>query len=305
MMNSLQVRYFLLVAKHLSFSEAAKEVFISQPAISRHVNNLEIELGVPLFERSGRNVKLTTYGAEYCQLFLKFGSALEEIRQKSRASNASEQGVVRISIFPAWSISNVLEHNSKMIHNTYPNLQVLIEGQNSGNLISDIQEGKVDAIFHFLDILKNTKGIKVVKLCEIPNILVYSAKHPLIKKENLSIENFRNENFFYTTDSNLSELAIKKMVKSTFRKYGFTPKTTAVSNLDSKFFILERGDGFTLMDNWSRAKLNPVLRYITLDTTQEIGLGWSENNNNPNIDLFIEETIINFRNMSGGNFLAL
>ena len=57
-----QIKYFVTVAECLSFTEAAKCLFITQPALSRQINAMEEELGTRLFEKRGRNVVLTKYG---------------------------------------------------------------------------------------------------------------------------------------------------------------------------------------------------------------------------------------------------
>ena len=61
-MNDLQIDYFLAVARHLSFTKAARELFVSQPAISRQILALEEELGYTLFERTNKSVHMTKAG---------------------------------------------------------------------------------------------------------------------------------------------------------------------------------------------------------------------------------------------------
>lgn len=66
-MNLTQVQYVLAVAKCGSFSRAAQDQFISQPALSRQIQNLEVELGFELFFRSQQGVILTPRGKEFCR----------------------------------------------------------------------------------------------------------------------------------------------------------------------------------------------------------------------------------------------
>lgn len=61
-MGDFRLRVFLSVAKHLSFTKAAKELFISQPAISKHIQELESEYKTTLFERKGNSITLTVAG---------------------------------------------------------------------------------------------------------------------------------------------------------------------------------------------------------------------------------------------------
>lgn len=61
-MTTKSLEYFLVVVKHLNISKAAKELFISQPALSKQISQLEAELGVSLFDRTKHSLKLTHAG---------------------------------------------------------------------------------------------------------------------------------------------------------------------------------------------------------------------------------------------------
>ncbi len=66
-MNLSQLYYFRKLAELQHYTRAAKELYISQPALSDAIKSLERELGVPLFKREGRNVRLTRYGREFAE----------------------------------------------------------------------------------------------------------------------------------------------------------------------------------------------------------------------------------------------
>ena len=61
-MNLIQIRYFVSVADNMSFTQAAKKLYISQPSISKQVAALEDELGIKLFRRTGKAPQLTSAG---------------------------------------------------------------------------------------------------------------------------------------------------------------------------------------------------------------------------------------------------
>ena len=66
-MNLSQLYYFRKLAEVKHYTHAAEELFISQPTLSNSISQLERELGIPLFEREGRKIKLTKYGEEFYQ----------------------------------------------------------------------------------------------------------------------------------------------------------------------------------------------------------------------------------------------
>ena len=64
-MNLFQLRYFVTLAKMQHYTKAAHELCITQPSLSHAISQLEAELGVALFEKSGRNTTLTSFGEEF------------------------------------------------------------------------------------------------------------------------------------------------------------------------------------------------------------------------------------------------
>ena len=81
-MNDLQIDYFMAVATNLSFTKTSEELFVSQPAISRQISQLEKELGCRLFTRNNQGTQLTEEGRLYFDLFSKYKA--EFITQRSR-----------------------------------------------------------------------------------------------------------------------------------------------------------------------------------------------------------------------------
>ena len=81
-MDFLQLNYFRAVARHGNMSQAARELYITQPGLSRCISRLEDELGVPLFERRKGKIVLNTYG----QLFLaNVNLAFDQLEQGTEA----------------------------------------------------------------------------------------------------------------------------------------------------------------------------------------------------------------------------
>ena len=64
-MNLSQLYYFRKLAELQHYAKAAKELYITQPSLSNAISSLEQELGVSLFQKTGRNIHLTKYGAEF------------------------------------------------------------------------------------------------------------------------------------------------------------------------------------------------------------------------------------------------
>ena len=92
-MELSQLRYFLTAARHEHMTNAARELHIAQPALTKSIHRLEEELGVPLFYASGRNIKLTSYGSYLMTrmepLLAEIQSVPSDIRQMAEKENTT------------------------------------------------------------------------------------------------------------------------------------------------------------------------------------------------------------------------
>ena len=95
-MNPHHLRTFLAVRKHLNYTRAAEEVFLTQPAVSRQVRQLEEELGVRLFEQIGKSLHLTDAGETLAVEAEKLLGAMERTAEAVRSHRSAERGSMRI-----------------------------------------------------------------------------------------------------------------------------------------------------------------------------------------------------------------
>lgn len=289
-MNDFQIKCFLTAVKYMNFSKAAAELYITQPSFSRHISNLETELGTQLFDRSGKSVALTEAGKSYYDFFKSFLKGINELRDKYGQSDESVAGTIRYIAFPVWNISDLLMDNTERMLRKHPNLR--IEQKFDGtDFVNKLNTGEIDAAFHIYDALAGIPGISCVKLTSIPRVILYSNRHPLARKSSLKITDFRDETFVYLPDETLTEHVFNKIFYKAFLPYGFQPKTRPASDFDSMMFMVESCRGVTLMDTLSRACLNPKLRCFELDGTESIGLAWKGSNATPQLKIFVDETV--------------
>ncbi|MBQ4065278.1 MAG: LysR family transcriptional regulator [Clostridia bacterium] len=100
-MELTQLRYFLSVAESQHMTRSAEQLHIAQPALSKAIRQLEEELDVPLFERRGRNIVLTTCGRHFAERLAPFLSELEQIPHDLKRLAHQEEETVRINVLSA------------------------------------------------------------------------------------------------------------------------------------------------------------------------------------------------------------
>jgi DNA-binding transcriptional LysR family regulator len=99
-MELRQLRFCLGVADELNFGRAATNLYIAQPALSQHIRRLERELGVPLFDRHARGVRLTPAGSAFYAVAAATIERAEQAAWIARRATPGKTGVLRVGIQP-------------------------------------------------------------------------------------------------------------------------------------------------------------------------------------------------------------
>jgi DNA-binding transcriptional LysR family regulator len=144
-MDSEQLRYFISAAQSLNFSEAARKHYITQPAISHHINDLEQQLGVKLFLRVGRQVFLTSEG----ELFLRESIDILEKVQDSvlKVQRHSEGKSGKLSIGIVNTSNDAFVACLSAFSKQYPNILVDVHMTTGIDQSISINEGRYDFNF--------------------------------------------------------------------------------------------------------------------------------------------------------------
>lgn len=146
-----QLEYFLAVAEKLSFSKAAESCYVSQPALSAQIAQLEAVLGVQLFDRSHRRVQLTRAGAGLVDGARETLSASDRMGQIAKSMGEPLTGPLRMGVIPTvgpYLLPKVLPAVSR----AFPALQVFLREDMTDRLLEQLQVGKLDLLLLAIDL---------------------------------------------------------------------------------------------------------------------------------------------------------
>jgi LysR family transcriptional regulator, transcriptional activator of the cysJI operon len=138
-----QLRTFLTVARRLSFTRAAEELHLTQPAVSTHIRKLERAVGTPLFEHIGRRVGLTPTGEVLCEYAERILGLEDEMRAALADANDLGQGELVFGTSTTIGIS-VLPNLLRRFRAQYPRVRMRIRVGMSGEMINELLEGQLD-----------------------------------------------------------------------------------------------------------------------------------------------------------------
>jgi DNA-binding transcriptional LysR family regulator len=139
-MELRHLRYFVAVAEAGNVSQAADQVRISQPALSRQIHDLEIEMGVALFERAGRALQLTGAGEDLLAHGRKVLKEAEAFRERARVLHRGDSGVLHVGATPQ-SLQRLFPAVLSRFRQTLPGVDVRLTEGNTITLVDLIQKG--------------------------------------------------------------------------------------------------------------------------------------------------------------------
>lgn len=271
-MNDLQIDYFLAAARNLSFSKAAQELFVSQPAVSRQIQSLEEELGCPLFIRQNKGIELTANGEMFYQFFDEYRAQLNDLKLRARLSLEQKNRVVHFGILTNSNISHVINPVLEAFNQKYDNVKVEINSYEPRKAVEAVQSGKEDVVLTIMPKVMSVEAFASEVIYNIPRVLIYNKKK---FKESIPDEamdatpaDFKDEDFLTVSDEEFD--FVTDLIRSFCKPYGFVPKVQLVRSTDAMILGVQCGLGVAISDIWCRALDNPDFGHVVLDSSHPV-----------------------------------
>ncbi|MFW5686850.1 MAG: LysR family transcriptional regulator [Halanaerobium sp.] len=184
-------KVFYQVAENLSFSQAAKKLYISQSAVSQNIKNLEAELDTKLFIRSTKKVELTGAGKILFEHIEPAFNLIESGEKSIKEINALEKGEIHIGANDTISKDFLLPYLNEF-HQLYPEIQIQITNRTSSTCIDLLQQNKVDLIISNLPNPKITAEMMVHKIYSFNDIFIAGNEFKRINNQQHSLMMLKN-----------------------------------------------------------------------------------------------------------------
>ena len=178
-MDFRELQYVLAIQKYGNISKASNALYMTQPALSRFLQNLENELGAPVFKRLGNKYILTYAGERYVEYARQILNIKKELDLEISDIVHNNTGILKVG-FPTMRAAYMLPCTLPVFHERYPNVKLAIHEANSETLTEMIVNGDIDlAFYNYFESHPNV-GYSVISNEEI--LLVMSRKNPLADK---------------------------------------------------------------------------------------------------------------------------
>jgi len=186
------LRTFVLVAEESSYSKAALRVHLAQPAVTRTVQQLEHLLGVQLFERTTRSVKLTQIGRLLLERARDILGSVQATAESVRRMAAGQTGEILVG-FNDFTISEILPPILHRFRSAYPGVEVNLHDPSSAQMAQMVSEGRLDVAF--LSGIDPVPDLDSFVLREEKFVAVLPRGHALERRRRINIRALTHEPF--------------------------------------------------------------------------------------------------------------
>ena len=251
---------------------------------------MEKEIGFPLFIRTKQAVTLTPAGAALYVDLKEISKSMNEALKNANSISKNTQYNLKLGI--ANHLNTPTTYSAiKNFQVNYPKSSVFVESVDFKTLRTNLVQGKYD----FAISLKSFLSVEEIEMQPISRHKLFLAcpkSHPVLEKKEISIADFKDEVFFILEAA--SNPRNVDLVFDICNKAGFTPKTEVCNSLGSYFIKLELGYGVAFFDTALRLPENFEQSFVYIYVNEEIAYSevvaaWHKNNNNPAIQLFLNE----------------
>ncbi|MBQ3370264.1 MAG: LysR family transcriptional regulator [Mogibacterium sp.] len=297
-MNDLQIDYFMAVATNLSFTKTSEELFVSQPAISRQISQLEKELGCKLFRRNNQGTVLTEEGRLYFDLFSKYKAEFINTKLKADRISGKSKGVMRVGFLEGWDLFNIIPPMIDRYKAAFPDSEVVINCCGVKELTTGLLTDTLDIIVTMQNSVRLHNEFNCRDAARVNKILIYSSRHPLADRpaEELTLKDFSQDLFIAPWE--IVDKLIVDAISNYTRPYGFVPKLRFVKNNESTITCVRNNMGVMIADEWVWAKGADDLKWIPFNATDVISVARLRTRNDENV-LKMEDILINIIDETG------
>lgn len=251
-MELRQIRYFIEVAKREHVTEAADSLHVAQSSVSRQIVNLESELGVDLFIREGRNVKLTPIGKIFLDRMKHALNVIEEAEREIKEYLAPEKGTIRIA-YPISLAAHTLPTAIYAFRKQYPEAKFILKQARYHELIEGVIKG--DFNLAMVAPLPNEERKINRRILFTENLVaLLPMHHPLANKGSIELRELKDDPFVVLPEGYI----FRDMVIDACQTFGFSPAISFEGDdIDALKGLVSAGLGVALMPEVTLVDITP------------------------------------------------
>jgi len=201
-----QLKVFESVARHLNYTRAAEELFLTQPAVSMQIRQLEESLGLALFEQLGKRIHLTEAGQEVLVYARGISQQLDELEDVLNHLKGVGGGKLRISV--ATTANYFIPTLLGTFARRYPGVTVSLDVTNRETLLQQLTENIVDLVI--MGQPPAELDAEAEAFMENPLVIVAPPEHPLAQEKKIPLKRLQDEVFLVREPGSGTRVAMER-----------------------------------------------------------------------------------------------
>lgn len=281
MLTETGIRCFLSLANTLNFTRTAKELYMSQQAVSQHISRLEEDMGFPLFVRTRRSVALTHGGKQMQEFWEKTAKEFSLTKALCESRYASHCGSLRVGYQNWMNFGTAINTALNRLEKAYP--ESLVETMRGGPtiLLQRLEERDLNVVLIYERFVQDVSKFKSMELMSVPIVLMISTAYPNVSPE-ASFSDFIEEPFISDAFPGEPSADALRRAKKEAAMYGLRPsKIILCDGREAAYTEAELGRGFVLSTGLSRIFQSAELAKYPIGIDEHIVCLWNEDEENP------------------------
>jgi len=289
MSNQIEYRhlkYFLAVAESLHFRKAAEKLFISQPGLSRQIKQMEIDLGIQLFERHNRKVVLTKAG-HYLKTEIEQNlKGLDRIINHAKLIENGKDGNLKFG-YVGSAMQQIIPDLLLKFRNSNPNVLFNLKEMDNQKQIDELLSQNID--IGFVRIERVPRRLEIKPVLKETFCLVLPKNHPIDASNFKNLAQFKDESFILF-DPKYSSSYYEKVMQI-FDESGYVPLVSHNTiHASSIYKLVENNFGISIVPKSLQSGYNMDIKFIELEAISQravLSVVWDKSNRNPTLEQFL------------------
>jgi len=255
-----QLECFLEVCRDFHFTNAAKRLNLSQPPLSRHIQELESTIGTKLFIREGKRIHLTKAGELFLKESYQIPAILARAKEAARRADRGEPKRLRVGFVGALMGEQLLAL-FKRFRESHQDTQLALSDLSPARLLEELEAGRLDGAFLGVRPKRNIRGLQSIEWKTEDLRVILPREHPLSKKRSIYPSELLGETLI-TLSEGVAPAFREKLGRIFNRK--LPPIGSEATGVPSILAMVVAGSGFSILPNSALGSTDPSLVSIKL-----------------------------------------
>jgi DNA-binding transcriptional LysR family regulator len=276
-MELRHLRYFIAVAEEENVTRAAQRLRVSQPPLSRQIHDLEDELGVALFDRTGKSLKLNAAGKVFLVEARAVLDRADEAMRTIHALSEHHEQTLNVGYAPSLSVQ-ILPQLLRIFEQAQPSVRVQLHDLSTDEMWQGLRDGSLQAALLALPRHSKRDGISCFPMQSHPVCVAMPAHHPLAKKRKVSLTELHEHKLIGYSRHGYVEYHhwLEDLAQGTRRPFRLAEEFDSMTSLIT---AIESGRGAALVSKSLSSFSGPRLQYRPISPAPEpfhVGIAWRE-----------------------------